>query len=207
MDLALMIAPGLPCYHRCMCVRSIIAAGLLLCLVMGCRGRSKLETHDEPPPAAEGPLQEAVSTPATDAGTQSDPSASRGGGPDAPGAAGSGETGSRSMFSPVKIGMPSVKGGHPVEGIRKALIQRRNHLRYCHEKGLVDDPRLQGDVEFEFTISAEGNVTQAKIADSTLESEGVEKCLLVKLKSSTFPSSQGGGIAVVNVTVTFRIPK
>lgn len=85
---------------------------------------------------------------------------------------------------------------------RAVLAGKSNAFRYCYEKQLQQKPDLAGEVTLKFTISEEGYVAEAQVADSTLESKRVERCLIRLVKRARF-SKPDGTDAQVEYEMTF----
>ena len=122
----------------------------------------------------------------------------RGGGGD--GSYGEGATGiGRKIDRDVSIsaGSPIIMGSLDKEIIRRIIKQHIAQIRYCYEKELVRSPGLFGKVATQFTISAEGRVQSAKVAQTTLNNAEVERCMMSKIRTWRFPKPKGGGIVIV----------
>lgn len=91
-------------------------------------------------------------------------------------------------------GKPTIMGSLDKETIRRVIRRHRNEVRYCYEKQLNRDPKLQGKVRITAEIGPNGKVKTSAIADSTLKNEQVEKCLTTKVKRWVFPAPKGGGV-------------
>lgn len=107
---------------------------------------------------------------------------------------------------PVRIrpGKTMVRGSLDKDVIRRVIRKSQNQVRYCYERALVNNPELAGRITVKFVISAEGNVIKAAIASTSLENEGVEKCVVRVVRRMRFPAPQGGGIVVVNYPFIFK---
>ena len=71
---------------------------------------------------------------------------------------------------------------------------------------VVELPRelkdLAGRVMVNFTISADGKVTESKIDKTTLRNEAAEKCIVEAVRTWEFPKPKGG---IVTVTYPFLL--
>ena len=76
-----------------------------------------------------------------------------------------------------------------------------NRFRFCYEQQLSSQPDLGGRVAVQFTISATGAVTQARVAQSTLGNEQCESCIVRMVQRIAFPQPEGGG-----TVFTLRLP-
>lgn len=76
-------------------------------------------------------------------------------------------------------------------------------LKRCYDKELYRTPALAGKMVVNFTIGADGIVTQSKIKSSTMNSEPVESCVTARFMELVFPKPNGGGIVNVNYPLMF----
>jgi TonB family protein len=83
---------------------------------------------------------------------------------------------------------------------REALAEVINlHLqavRGCYERALLKAPALTGKLVVEWTVTASGRVTGAKVKSKTLDSAQVESCVLQQIVSWQFPKPEGGPVQV-----------
>lgn len=107
-----------------------------------------------------------------------------------------GSTGS----SPIPLGAEaSVASGLDRDQIAAVINRNLGQVRFCYEQGLQGDPALNGRVAVDFTVGSNGLVTEAKIANSSMKSQVVEDCIVMRLKTWKFPVPEGG----VSVKVTY----
>ncbi len=83
--------------------------------------------------------------------------------------------------------------------VRRFLKRNANKITYCYQKRVLAEPALHGTVLAEFTVSAEGQVTDATAAGVDAE---VEQCVVEVIKSIEFPRPRAGAI---KVTVPLRL--
>ena len=77
-------------------------------------------------------------------------------------------------------------------------------VRSCYESELARTPGLGGKVTMQWTIDADGHVTQASTADTQMNNAAVQACLASRIKGWSFPRPKGGGIVVVNYPFVFK---
>ncbi len=95
-----------------------------------------------------------------------------------------------------------VMGAIDPAAVNAALAAHKDEFRFCYERELnAGSPKLRGTVYPSFVIGAQGAVTRAGIASSSLKNPGVEQCVVNVIRRIPFPSPRGGGI----VEVRFRI--
>lgn len=108
-------------------------------------------------------------------------------------------------------GAPGMNTGDPiiVGSLDRSIIDRivRQHLtqiRYCYQKELNKNPKLFGKLKVKFTISKDGSVSQASMAQTTLQNPIVEECINEQFRRMRFPPPKGGGIVVVQYPFVFN---
>lgn len=90
-------------------------------------------------------------------------------------------------------GEPVVTGGLAPDVVRRVLRRSSNVLRYCYERGLARAPELRGTVTLDFVIGANGLVSSAVVARSTLHDEAAERCMASAIGRMTFPAPEPRG--------------
>lgn len=99
-----------------------------------------------------------------------------------------------------------VKGGLDPTAINLRIKKEGTRFRDCYNQALkLPAPPSTGRVEVLLKIDALGAAT-AKIASSTLNHAGVEKCLLDIFNELTFPQPEGGGTVDVTYPLNFSPP-
>jgi hypothetical protein len=98
----------------------------------------------------------------------------------------------------ISVGTPIVMGSLSMEIIRQVIASHRDQIKYCYSQELNRNPNLAGKVAVKFTISPKGYVTQASVAQTTLNNAAVENCITQKVRTWKFPEPKGGGIVIVN---------
>lgn len=93
----------------------------------------------------------------------------------------------------------TVEGGLDQDQIIAVINRNKGQITYCYEKGLQAQPSIGGRVAVSFVIGAEGRITIAKVAESSLGSRMVEGCMLARMKTWQFPRPVGR----VNVDVLY----
>jgi hypothetical protein len=74
------------------------------------------------------------------------------------------------------------------EQISRVVRARSGAFRACYESAAARDPKLQGGVTVNFTVSTTGAVT-ARIANSSLANPRVESCVLRMFNRLQFPTA------------------
>ncbi len=92
-----------------------------------------------------------------------------------------------------------IEGGLDKDQIAAVVQRHLGEVIYCYEKGLQVEKSLAGRVNMNWVIGAGGQVSTARVQQSSLKSSSVEGCILSKLRNWRFPKPIGG----VNVKVTY----
>jgi TonB family protein len=80
--------------------------------------------------------------------------------------------------------------------VSKHVRAQMGDVRLCYEAALARTPRIAGRLEVAFTIGADGQVTEASLAASTLKNDSVEACVLELARTWQFPAPRGGPVEV-----------
>ncbi|MCB9766243.1 MAG: energy transducer TonB [Alphaproteobacteria bacterium] len=115
---------------------------------------------------------------------------------------GLGERGSRG--GSLSADDPIILGAVDKEAIESVVRRHSNQLRYCYERGLQNNPELEGKVTVKFVIAKDGSVSKSTLKASTLEDSAVEDCVVRVFERMAFPEPKGGGIAIVSYPVILR---
>jgi TonB family protein len=91
-----------------------------------------------------------------------------------------------------------VSDGLSRDVVAKVIRRHESEIKFCYEQALQHSTGLKGKVTVMFTIGPAGDVTDASVADSSLQNDEVADCMVQRVKRWRFPEPQGGG--VVNVT-------
>ncbi|MCC7404457.1 MAG: AgmX/PglI C-terminal domain-containing protein [Bdellovibrionales bacterium] len=85
-----------------------------------------------------------------------------------------------------------IDGGLDRDEVARVMEANKGQVLFCYEQGLQADPGLNGRVVVRFAIGSDGLVSQAGIANTTLNSTIIENCILQRLKTWQFPIPKGG---------------
>ncbi len=100
-----------------------------------------------------------------------------------------------------------VVGAIDKEDIREVMRRAQPTIRFCYEKSLINDPKLEGRATVKFTIGADGSVVSAAIEGSDLGDGPLEQCLTRAIMRLKFPSPRGGGMVIVSYPFNFSSAK
>ncbi|MBS2022527.1 MAG: AgmX/PglI C-terminal domain-containing protein [Deltaproteobacteria bacterium] len=119
-----------------------------------------------------------------------------------------GVTAGKGAVAGVPVSVPSkpskVQGSIDRDAVAKVINDHVNDMRGCWERALIHDPNIApGKVLLEWTIGAEGDVTQVGTKSVTLKSNEVVSCLLNVLRELKFPKPNGG-VVIISYPVLFN---
>ena len=117
------------------------------------------------------------------------------------GCGGGGMRGRSANVPAITIGQATVTGTLDKAIVRRYIKRNFSKLRYCYEKQLLANPKLQGTLKAEFTIGGNGLVTAstAKGVDPA-----VETCFAGVIKAIEFPKPKNGSDVKVAYPFTMR---
>ncbi len=102
------------------------------------------------------------------------------------------------LVKPSKItGSKEAMGHRTEESIWNVVSARQGTIRYVYEKYLKRNPNLRGKITIEFTIAANGFVTDAHIIESTIDNPEFERELLSIVKRLKFEPIPTGNVTTV----------
>lgn len=101
----------------------------------------------------------------------------------------------------VKIVLFAEDGSHVIEKLEKrgisAVMRRLSpDVTDCYEKELDRSPELSGNIFVSFMIEPYGAVSEAKVKETTLKNNAVERCVLEAVKRTLFPPAGPTRMAV-----------
>ncbi|MFH1808002.1 MAG: AgmX/PglI C-terminal domain-containing protein [Pseudomonadota bacterium] len=92
---------------------------------------------------------------------------------------------------------PRVRATPPDPDAIAAVVARNRYLiRECYESALKKDSSLAGTVEVEIVYGAEGQVLEARLLDQGIGVDEVHDCMLQRISSWRFPTSDAGAVTV-----------
>lgn len=118
------------------------------------------------------------------------------------GKAGVGRASSDDSISPqVHRHQPETSPGLEREIIQRVVRQNRRMIQHCYERSLQHNAELEGEIVVEWLIGTDGDVVEASIADSEMDHQDTEECLVRRIETWTFPEPDGD--EPVNVSYPF----
>jgi TonB family protein len=94
-------------------------------------------------------------------------------------------------------GKTTVVGSLSREEIERVIKRHENEIRFCYNTELSKEPSLYGKVAVNFTIDGSGAVSDAQVAQTSMNNNNVEQCMLSRMRRWKFPEPKGGGVVVV----------
>jgi TonB family protein len=90
------------------------------------------------------------------------------------------------------------------EVIRRVIRTRMNEIRFCYEKGLMQEPHLEGKLVVSFLIQHDGRVTAVTPRESSIANAAVERCVVEAVARLSFPVPPDARLAQVTYPFVFR---
>jgi hypothetical protein len=97
----------------------------------------------------------------------------------------------------MRIGQSRVSGRLPPEVVQRIVRQNYGRFRMCYERGLTENPNLEGRVSVRFVIGRDGSVSNVSNGGSDLPSSSVVSCVISAYYGLSFPQPEGGIVTVV----------
>ncbi len=101
------------------------------------------------------------------------------------------------------LGVATVRGQLDKEIIRRIVRRHVNEVKYCYDQALARQPKLDGRLVTQFTISGTGQVLASVVQSSTLGSPAVEMCVVNAVRRWQFPAPEKGGLVIVSYPFQF----
>jgi len=98
----------------------------------------------------------------------------------------------------IRTGNADVRGSLSKEVIRRVIQRHINEVRFCYEKALYRNPKLEGRISVHFEISPTGAVQMATVAESDMGSPALETCIAEAVQFWSFPAPENSRTVVVN---------
>lgn len=118
-------------------------------------------------------------------------------------AAGSGTTAVvKGPTGSASIGDASVAGG-TVSDAARVVATMRAGFRACYRRGQDENPDIEGKIALSIKVGPTGQVTSVTATKTGNLPQSVVDCVKARANSASFAPPQGGGVAVVQVPVTF----
>ncbi len=89
------------------------------------------------------------------------------------------------------------------ESIKEVLMSHSGSIAFLYRKALRDNPALKGTITVEFTIKPNGEITNARIASSTIHDHEFEQQVLACIQTWRFAPFPNSGNTVITYPLTF----
>lgn len=118
--------------------------------------------------------------------------------------AGTGSLRSKGGSAPkVRHGKAQVSGSLAPDLVRRVVRMHSGRLKYCYEKQLSVNPKLEGRVLVKFVIDSTGKVSTATDSGSAMPDTEVVSCVVRAFLTFKFPAPAGGDTVSVVYPITF----
>ncbi len=97
----------------------------------------------------------------------------------------------------IRMGATTVSGRLPKEVVQRIVRQNFGRFRLCYERGLQQNPNLEGRVAVSFSISQTGAVEDARNGGSSLPDASVVACIVSAFRGLSFPRPESGRARVI----------
>lgn len=81
------------------------------------------------------------------------------------------------------------------DNLNSVLRRRQRDIERCYERALAQDPSLSGRLTIQFTVGADGAVSDARLVDNGLN-DSVGNCVLGRVRRWRFDPPSGGSVMV-----------
>jgi hypothetical protein len=102
----------------------------------------------------------------------------------------------------VRVGEVALSGALSVDDVRRVVRTSHGRFRACYERGLRDNPNLQGRISARFVVDVDGNVGNVGSGGSDLPDAWAVSCVVRSFYGLSFPRP-ARGIATVTVPILF----
>jgi hypothetical protein len=80
--------------------------------------------------------------------------------------------------------------------IQKVINEHVAQVQACYERNLMRDRSLAGKITFDWVIAPTGAVASVRVRSSTMAGSTVSTCIMQEIRGWTFPTPEGGSVAV-----------
>ncbi|MEW6041679.1 MAG: AgmX/PglI C-terminal domain-containing protein, partial [Elusimicrobiota bacterium] len=98
--------------------------------------------------------------------------------------------------TPKWVGGIALTGARSPASIMRVVMQHIGGLRHAYNKRLKDKPGLGGKIKVQFTITANGNVSECRIVESTINDDILETEVVQRIKTWKFEEIEKGDVTV-----------
>jgi TonB family protein len=94
-------------------------------------------------------------------------------------------------------------GGLTAEQVQRTVVASQHTLRYCFDKALLRNSKIDGKVIVYWRIEANGKVSTARVKSSTLSNPDLEDCVVRQVHSWKFDTASNGQVTDVKYPFVF----
>ena len=107
------------------------------------------------------------------------------------------------------VGTPSFSGGGATNGLKNDQVMSvvnkyLSDIHRCYERALFENPNLIGRIEYEWDISASGNVTDVRVKRADMaNADKLNSCVMDVFRRMKFPNAASGESTLANIGFPF----
>jgi TPR repeat protein len=83
-------------------------------------------------------------------------------------------------------------GGLGTAIVKQTVFDSLNRVRHCYEQLLTRGPEVDGNLEFQFVIAPNGQVSSSQLKNSTISDRKMQRCVESVIESLRFPARHSG---------------
>lgn len=106
------------------------------------------------------------------------------------------------IYGKIALGSGSTTGYCDKSNTQQVVHRRTGAIRACYEEQLQIHPTLEGKITTRWTISTDGTVQDAKIIQSSIGNDTIDRCVLRSIRLMRF-SERGDGTCIVQWPFVF----
>lgn len=96
----------------------------------------------------------------------------------------------------IRVSTPTTSGRLPREVVQRVVRQNFGRFRMCYERGLRENPSLEGRVAVRFVIGNDGSVSNASAVSGGMPDAKVSSCVAEAFYGLSFPAPEAGVVKV-----------
>jgi hypothetical protein len=104
------------------------------------------------------------------------------------------------------IQIEGLLGSIPQDDVERVLARKNDAIAECYQQALDVLEQIEGSVELELDVGADGSVASAHLRNGSLGSAEAESCIVELAKRLVFPKPRGGSHASITYPLTLEEP-
>lgn len=110
----------------------------------------------------------------------------------------------KKTFAPGDGPREVIGNGLDKDVVMSVIRRHQSEIKFCYEKELQQNAKLAGKIAITWTIDATGAISDAQVAESGVDNNNVEACMLERIRRWKFPEPKGGGVVVITFPWVFH---